>query len=228
MVASRCISCLLIFALAVSCAFVIIGIIGIVLGPDTLQNQINNQLPLTVYSDQLASWEVPPVPIYFQVWLWECVNVDDVIRGTKPMIVQRGPFTYLEHRHKQGVAFNENYTVSYRQPILYTYVPEKSVDEELEITMVNTPLVTIVSIVRNQSNFTQEIFNFVVKLFNESLFVKHTAREWIWGYEDFLLKEARKVPILHDLIPTDYFGYFYNQNATVDGDGLYTVFTGRI
>jgi len=214
----------LIFALAILFAFATIGIIGIVLGPGILQNQISNQLPLTVYSDQVASWEVPPVPIYFQVWLWECVNVNDALHGVKPYIVQRGPFTYLEHRRKEGVAFNENYTVSYRQKISYTFVPEMSVDEELEITMVNTPLVTIVSLVRSQSNFTQEIFNFVAELFNESLFVKHTAREWIWGYEDLLLKEAKKIPILQDLIPDDHFGYFYGQNGT--DDGLYTVFTG--
>jgi hypothetical protein len=197
------------------------------LGPRILQNQINKQLPLTSDSDQLDSWSTPPVPIYLQFWLWECVNTADVIQGVKPMVVQRGPFTYLEHRTKSGVYFNENDTVTYRQPISYTFLRNKSVDDEsVLITMVNTPIVTIVSLVRNQTNRTQEIFNFVQKLFNESLFVKHTVREWLWGYEDPLLKAAKLIPIIQDLIPDDHFGYFYEQNAT--DDGLYTVFTGRI
>lgn len=227
MASSKCASCLSIFGLLISCALFIIGIIGITLGPDILQKQINNQLPLSAYSDQLSSWEVPPVPIYFQIWLWECDNVLDVLNGGKPIIFQRGPFTYAEHRQKVGVAFNENYTVSYRQPISYTFLPEKSAyGEDKIITMVNTPLVTIISLVRNQSNLTKEIVNFVAKYFNESLFVKHTAGEWIWGYEDAILRAAREVPILKDLIPDDHFGYFYGQNST--DDGLYTTFTGRL
>jgi lysosome membrane protein 2 len=226
MASLRCISYIAIIALITSCLLIVIGIIGIALGPHILQTQINKQLPLTPDSDQLDSWSTPPVPIYFQFWLWECVNPAEVLTGGKPSIVQRGPFTYLEHRTKSGVYFNENYTVTYRQPISYTFLRNMSADDEsVQITMVNTPIVTIVSLIRNQTNRTQEIFNFVKDLFNESLFVEHTAREWIWGYEDRLLKAAKSIPILKDLIPDDHFGYFYGSNGT--DDGLYTVFTGK-
>ena len=224
---SRSIPWILIFVLSFSCILVIIGIIGITAGPHILQSQVLKQLPLSVDSSQLDSWETPPVPIYLQFWLWECVNVDDVIQGTKPMLVQRGPFTYLEKRTKSGLYFNPNYTVTYRQPISYTFLPNMSAhDEQLPITMINTPMITIVSLLRNQSNTNKEIFNFIKQIFNESLFVKHTAAEWIWGYEDPLLKVARSIPIIQDLIPDDHFGYFHGQNGT--DDGLYTVFTGRI
>jgi hypothetical protein len=223
MASARYLACLSIFALVTACILVIIGIIGITLGPKIVQNQINNQLPLTAYSDQLDSWITPPVPIYLQFWLWECVNTLEVLRGGKPMVVQRGPFTYLEHRQKTGVAFDEGFTVTFRQPVSYKFLPEKSVADELtELTMINAPLVTIVSLLRNQTNRTQEIVNFITKLFNETLFVKHTAREWMWGYEDPMLKEAKKVGLITD----DKFGYFVGQNAT--DDGLYTVYTGRI
>ncbi|CAF2310432.1 unnamed protein product [Rotaria sp. Silwood2] len=227
MPSSRTISCISILTVIISCIFVIIGIIGIILGPGILQKQINNNLPLKVDSDQLDSWATPPVPIYLQFWLWECINIVDFIQGAKPMLVEHGPFTYLEHRTKTGVFFSENYTVTYRQPISYTFLRNMSVDDEkIPITMVNVPIVTIISLIRNQSNITQEIFNFVKNLFNESLFVTHTVDEWIWGYEDPLLKAARLIPIVKDLILTDRFGYFDEQNGT--DDGLYTVFTGRI
>jgi hypothetical protein len=224
---SRCASCVSVFVLLIACGLVTIGIVGIILGSDILQNQVNNQLPLTAYSDQLSSWEIPPVPIYLQFWLWECVNIREFLAGEKPTIIQRGPYTYHERRTKREVRFNENYTVTYKQPISYSFLPEMSVGgEETEITMINAPLVTIVSLLRNQNNETQEIVNIILKIVNESLFVKHTVREWVWGYEDPLLKKAKAFPIIGHLIRDDHFGYFYGQNAT--DDGLYTVFTGRI
>jgi hypothetical protein len=224
---STCASCVSVFVLLIACGLVIIGIVGIILGSDILQNQVNNQLPLTAYSDQLSSWEIPPVPIYLQFWLWECVNIREFLAGEKPTIIQRGPYTYHERRTKQEVRFNENYTVTYKQPISYSFLPEMSVGgEETEITMINAPLVTIVSLLRKQNNVTQEIVNIILKIFNESLFVKHTVREWVWGYEDPLLKKAQTIPFIGHLIRDDHFGYFYGQNAT--DDGLYTVFTGRI
>jgi hypothetical protein len=227
MASSRFVSCLSVFVLLIACGLIIIGIVGIILGSDILQNQVNNQLPLNAYSNQLDSWEVPPVPIYLQFWLWECVNIDEVREGEKPVIFQRGPYTYHEYRRKQEVRFNENHTVTYKQPTSYRFIPEMSVNgEETELAMINVPLVTIVSLLRNKRNRTQEAVDVILRFFNESLFVKHTVREWIWGYEDPLLKAAKGFPIIKDLVQNDTFGYFYGQNAT--DDGLYTVFTGRI
>lgn len=225
MPSSACILCLSISALIVSCIFIFTGIIGVTIGPKILQNQVNGQLPLSVGSSQLDSWSTPPVPIYLQFWLWECVNVHDVLLGTKPMMKERGPFTYLEHREKVGVSFNENYTVTYRQVISYTFLRNMSyADEETPITMVNVPMVTIISLVRNLPNITQELVNVLEKFYKESLFVQHTAREWLWGYEDALLKAAQGFPVIGSLVPDDHFGFFYGQNHT--DDGLYTVFTG--
>ncbi|CAF2743529.1 unnamed protein product [Rotaria sp. Silwood2] len=82
MPSSRTISCISILTVIISCIFVIIGIIGIILGPGILQKQINNNLPLKVDSDQLDSWATPPVPIYLQFWLWECINLAALSNGS--------------------------------------------------------------------------------------------------------------------------------------------------
>ena len=227
MPSTACALCLTVSAVILSCVFVVVGIIGIAIGPRVIQNQVNGQLPLSVGSAQLDSWSTPPVPIYLQFWLWECVNEIEVLQGKRPSLRERGPFTYLEHREKVGVFFNENYTVTYRQVISYTFLRNMSVaDELMPIKMINVPMVTVVSLVRNQSNITQDVVNFLDEYFKESLFVVHTAREWLWGYEDALLKAAKALPVFGDLIPDDRFGFFYGQNAT--DDGLYTVFTGKI
>lgn len=225
MVSKKCASCLAITVLTIACVFVVIGIIGLIIGADLLQNQVNNQLPLTAESDQVSSWEDPPVPIYLQFWLWECVNVKEVLDGGKPSIREIGPFTYQEKRTKLDVRFNDNATVSYRQPMSYTFLPHLSPYPETKvITMINVPFVTIVGLLRNQKNVTQEIVDIILRIFNESLYVNHTAKEWIWGYEDSFLKFVKNIPYIGPLVGDDHFGYFYGQNAT--DDGTYTVYTG--
>lgn len=39
-------------------------------------------------------WKQPPYPIYFQAWVWNVTNSENVINGEKPYLVQRGPYTY--------------------------------------------------------------------------------------------------------------------------------------
>ena len=228
MVSSTCISCILVVGVFISFSICVIGILGIVIGPQLLRSQINKQLPLSTDSDQLDSWISSTVPIYVQFWLWECVNVNDVIQqGIKPILVQRGPFTYLENRIKLDVRFNTNYTVTYHQPVSYTFLRNMSSnDEQLPVRMINTPIVSLLALSHNLSNGTQELINIIAKVFNESLFVTHTAREWIWGYEDPLLKAAQRLPIVGHLVRDDHFGYFYRQNNS--DNGLFTVFTGSI
>ncbi|CAF4665924.1 unnamed protein product [Rotaria sp. Silwood1] len=201
--------------------------VGIVFGTELLKAQINKQLPLSTDSDQLDSWISSPVPIYVQFWLWECVNVDEVVQqGLKPMFIQHGPFTYLKRRVKIDVHFNLNHTVSYHQPVSYTFQRNMSSnDEELPIKMMNTSIISLLALSHNLSNITHELINLIAKVFNESLFVTHTAREWIWGYEDPLLKAAKRLPIVGQFVPDDHFGYFYRQNNT--DNGIFTVFTGE-
>ncbi|CAF3618194.1 unnamed protein product [Rotaria socialis] len=228
MASSMCISCLLAIGTFVSLILAITGIFGIIFGPKVIQNQVVKQLPLSADSEKLDSWIHQPVPTYIQFWLWECVNPDDVVQqGRKPMVVQRGPFTYIENTTKTDISFNPNFTVSYRQPTTYTFVRHMSAaDDSLPVVMINTPIITILNIARNLSKPTiyEDIVNLIAKVFNETLFVKRTANEWIWGYEEPLFKAAKKIPIIGSLIPDDHFGYFYGRNAT--DDGLYTVFTG--
>ncbi|CAF3865416.1 unnamed protein product [Rotaria sordida] len=209
--------------------YAIAGVFGIIFGPKVIQNQVVKQLPLSADSDKLDSWINQPVPTYIQFWLWECVNPNDVVQqGRKPMVVQRGPFTYIENKTKTDVFFNPNLTVSFRQPTSYTFVRHMSAaDDSLPVLMINTPVITILNIARNLSKpaIYEEIVNLIAEVFDETLFVKRTANEWIWGYEEPLFKAVKKIPIVGSLIPDDHFGYFYGRNAT--DDGLYTVFTGE-
>lgn len=225
MVSSKCASCLTVTVLAVTCVMIVAGIIGLVVLPDVIEDQVKAQLPLTADSDQVSSWEAPPVPIYLQFWLWECVNVAEVLGGGKPAIRERGPFTYLEKRQKIEVQFNTNDTVTYRQVMSYTFQPDLSpYSENQVITMINVPYVTIVQQLRTQKEFVQELVDIFLRSYPEALYVNHTANEWIWGYVDPFLEAIKELPFVGRFVPDAHFGYFYNQNAT--DDGLYVVYTG--
>ena len=46
-------------------------------------------------SETYKNWVKNPVPIFFQIWMWNLTNREEVQEGTeKPSIVQRGPYTY--------------------------------------------------------------------------------------------------------------------------------------
>ena len=224
MVTKACFTCLAISTIVLSIAFISLGIVGLTKGPDILEDQVIQNLPLTPYSD-LSSWITPPVPVYLQFWLWECLNPEEVLAYKTPRLQQIGPFTYLEHRLKNNIVFNENHTLTYRQNISYTFQPQLSVaNDSVEITMVNAFLVTLVTVLQNDETWKQELLNIITSAFNETVFTKHTVAEWLWGYEDPILKKVHDNPILGSLVPDDKFGFFYGQNGS--DDGLYTIYTG--
>ena len=46
-------------------------------------------------STTYKNWIKNPVPIYFQIWVWDLTNPEEVQAGTgKPSIQQKGPYTY--------------------------------------------------------------------------------------------------------------------------------------
>jgi lysosome membrane protein 2 len=37
----------------------------------------------------------PPVPIYFQIWVFDLMNPIEVVQnGAKPALMQKGPYTF--------------------------------------------------------------------------------------------------------------------------------------
>ncbi len=48
---------------------------------------------------------VPPVPIYMKIYFFEIQNPSEVEDGyEKPVLKERGPYSYVEHRKKVNVS----------------------------------------------------------------------------------------------------------------------------
>lgn len=109
-------------------------------------------------SQAYNAWVLPPAPVYISFYLFDLVNMKEVISsGAKPHVVQRGPYTYRlvykfaahvltassysEIRPRENITFHDNGTISFLQAKSYVFAPERSNGTENDtFTGVNLPL----------------------------------------------------------------------------------------
>lgn len=86
-------------------------------------------------------WQKPTIPIYFQVYVFDLQNAAAVLNGERPIVKERGPYTYQEYREKVDIVTHENGTISYREIKSYVFDRSMSIGpEEDNFTTVNIPL----------------------------------------------------------------------------------------
>lgn len=163
-----------------------------------IQRKINEKLVLGPCSEGYAQWQNPSVPIYMQFFFFDVMNPDEVRHGGRPYVVQRGPFSYREHRQKKNISWNDSAaSVTYNQEMYFVYDPTTSCPScdphEFEVTSVNIPLVTLAEAMRNLPFPVKEaIAIFVLQQFKENFFMKRKVHDLIWGYKDPLFAEYAK------------------------------------
>lgn len=130
-------------------------------------------------------------------------------RADKIQVVDVGPLTYQEHTVKDQVSFNNNFTVTFRVRLLkafqsaarlnhvisfqdrksYKFLPEKSsVGEDEVLRVPNVPLISAAVHVKRMPLFKRLTAGFAIKQFREPLFKDLTASDFLWGYEDKIIK----------------------------------------
>ena len=91
-------------------------------------------------------WLKPTIPIFFQVYVFDLQNPTEVKNGSKPIVKERGPYTYHEHREKINVVHHANGTVSYKQIRTFIFNRSLSVGPESDtFTTINIPLMVCFS-----------------------------------------------------------------------------------
>ncbi|XP_067663480.1 lysosome membrane protein 2-like [Haliotis asinina] len=215
----------------ISCIFgvalVAVGGALIVVFKNLIHSNIEQQVNLKEGSETYNEWLDPPVPIYFQIWVLDIVNHEEVVsQGKRPSVIQKGPYSYREHREKVNVTFNDNVTVTYREDRWFEFQRHMSAGPESDtFTTVNIPMLTIANLIRFEYGFIQELTDLVLEGVGERLFLQLSISDIMWGYEDKLLK------LVDDILQRtvnktidDHFGLFYNQNGS--DDGVYNINTG--
>lgn len=210
--------------------FVILGVVLIALWGLIYSALVNNELQLTNSSTSYKMWKETPIPIYFEIYLFNWTNANEVLHdwNVKPKVQERGPYTFSEHHIRVNLQWNENKTVTYQQKRIWKFLPEKSngsLDDH--IITVNPIAATVGYFIRDKNFFARKAIDLLLQENEHSLAIERTVRQLLFdGYEDDLLKLAKKLNISGLNIPFDKFGWFYQRNESATYDGTFNMYTG--
>ncbi|XP_066275128.1 scavenger receptor class B member 1-like [Branchiostoma lanceolatum] len=236
---------------AVGLTCLVLGTLGLCLYNTLLYTFVTKMMVLQKGSFIFDFWKDIPIPIYMQFYLFDILNVDEVLKGGKPaveqrgpytyrgrqwdsgdrtltgkgvIVEQRGPYTYREYRNKTSLQFNDDDTISYLNLKRYEFVPEMSVGSENDTIMtLNIPAMAISWLLKTQGTLIKDAASLALLLGGEPLFFRRTVAGLVWGYPEPLLAAAQR--FAPALVKDDKFGIWLNQK-TNSTDGVYTVFTG--
>ncbi|XP_053321452.1 platelet glycoprotein 4 [Spea bombifrons] len=196
----------------------ILGGILIPLGDKIISDEIDKEAVIEEGTIAYENWVVPGSPVYREFWVYEVLNPNGVLNAEKPILRQRGPYTYLvRHLPKANVTQNHNSTVSFWQPNEAIFQPSKSIGSEHDqYTVLNLAVAAAPALLPQYP----ALVNAFIRESNSSLFQKRSVRELLWGYIDPFLQ---KIP--DALIKDKTTGVFYPYNNTADGP--YTVYNGK-
>ncbi|XP_033110680.1 platelet glycoprotein 4-like isoform X2 [Anneissia japonica] len=180
-------------------------------------------MALTEGSSLWDSFLYTPVPVYFQIWVWNLTNPEHFLNGEVPHMEQLGPYTYRLVMFKENIQENENSTVSFTSPTGYVYMDDMSVGPSSDVfTTVNVVAFTAASVARGYGNTSDEnILRLLHLLSKAEVLMTVSVHEFLWGYEEPYLKYINDQ--FDASLPTK-FGVFIGSNMT--SDSVWTVNSG--
>lgn len=210
----------------------IVGILLVVAGVTlffvmdrVIQNKINEKLILKPGTEASKQWQDPAVPIYLQFFMFDIANPMETMQGERPYLVQKGPYSYREHRPKKNITWNSK-TVTYNEKMSFIFDAETSCDScdpfTDKVTTVNIPLVTLSEAVANSSSIERNFVSAVFDGFHETLFTPRRVHDLIWGYPDPIFEAYNKLrkdlpPFLRKKLPEINPIIALQQNNSFDG-----------
>jgi scavenger receptor class B protein 1 len=168
-------------------------------------------MKLQPQTDLYQQWVNPPVEIFLNFYLFDLKNPGEFLAGKRPRFEQIGPFVYREHLVKQQIVDNLNGTISYDEIRRFEFRPDLSVhSESFELTTINMAPITILSLIKYLPGVAHTALNIALDLTNDTLIIRKSVQELLFGYEDRLLEALKNLAdsIFKDLIPSIEIGYF--------------------
>jgi scavenger receptor class B, member 1 len=107
---------------------------------------ILQEMKLKPNSQVFESWRVPPLPMVFDIYLFNWTNPEDFTNhSTKPILQELGPYRFKEKKENVDITWNpENYTISYRRKSVYYFDAAGSVGS-LNDSVTTLDMVAVVS-----------------------------------------------------------------------------------
>lgn len=204
-------------------------IVGL-LWPTLALNILYSRLRLGEGSANNDNWLETPLPMFMEITMFNWTNSHEVLNpDVKPILVECGPYVFLESHTRSNVTWNDNGTVTYNQIRTWQFMPNLSNGTlEDEITTLNVISATVAYAVRHDDALVKLGVNAIMSLRGGSLFVTHTVGEFLYdGYEDPLLTFLKETNSELFVIPFDKFGWFVDRNNSWSYDGVFNMNTGE-
>ncbi|XP_025836742.1 lysosome membrane protein 2 [Agrilus planipennis] len=214
------------FVVAASVLFVLLGIIVAVFFMTWVKLVINHEILLRNGSQAFGWWAKPPVVPVIRIYIYNVTNADEFLNnGTKPILDEIGPYTYVETWERRNLKFNDNGTVSFNMEKIYVFDESQSVGSDEDVVVVpNVPMLSATSQSKHAARFLRLAMASIMDILKLKPFVEVSVGQLLWGYEDPLLKLAKDVVPKEQKLPYEEFGLMYNKNGT--SPDRVTVFTG--
>lgn len=211
---------------ALSVILLLLGVIIAIFFMTWFNLFINHEVTLKEGARVFKLWSKPPVTPVIKVYVFNVTNADEFLNnGSKPILDEVGPYTYLETWEKKNIVFHENNTVSFQQEKIYRFDRSQSVGSEDDVVVVpNIPMLSATSQSKHAARFLRLAMASIMEALKIKPFVEVSIGQLLWGYEDPLLQLAKDVVSKDTKLPYDAFGLMYNKNGT--SNDVVTIFTG--
>nr|VZI29850.1 unnamed protein product [Spirometra erinaceieuropaei] len=132
---------------------------------------------------------------YLRVWLFNLTNPNEVSNSATPKLRAVGPYVYRKYSFyddQKWSADGKYTTFTYTEKNKFVFDPEMSVGDPQKdiIIAAKMPDFTMVALGRDLLRFSK--VRKIMKHFVQP-FIKTTAHQYIWGYEDKLLKVCNRL-----------------------------------
>ncbi|XP_063236007.1 protein peste-like isoform X2 [Bacillus rossius redtenbacheri] len=192
---------------------------------------LTKELYLSPSSTSYSVWKDTPVPISIKFYFFNWTNPEDLeIEGSKPRLVQMGPYVFNELEEKVNVTWNDNHTISYQQRRTWFFDAERSNGSLADnITTLNVVAVTASYVAREWNYFVQKSISVAFSTMRQKVHITKTVGELLFqGYSDPVIAMGSSFPLPPGVrIPYDKFGWFYQRNGSTTYDGVYNMATGQ-
>ncbi|EDW64458.2 uncharacterized protein Dvir_GJ17481 [Drosophila virilis] len=214
---------------------VILGACCIAAGVYLLRNWIDiftrmrgKEMALSPTSPAFEGWKVSPLPLNFDVYLFNWTNPEDLYEGSpkKPHFVQLGPYRFREKPDKVDIEWHShNASVSFRKKA-YFFFDAAGSNGTLQdvVTSVNTVAHAGARRFGQLNSFFQFMASTTLSS-TQKVSETRTAEEWLFkGFVNSLVTLGKIIS--PDDVPYDRIGYQYARNGSTSFDGDINMFTG--
>ncbi|XP_012529768.1 scavenger receptor class B member 1 [Monomorium pharaonis] len=184
--------CIILFMIGIGCS----SLTYVIYVSDPMAIILEYNVQMVPNSLLFTIWKQPPLDIYLNVYVFNVTNPEEFLSGKEKLKVQEiGPYVYQEFLVNDNITYNDNGTLTYIPRRTVIYIPERSIGDPKE-DMVNVPNIAYLgatSALTDAGFLVNYPLVHLANLMNAKPILNISVYDYLWGYEDPLVKLASGV-----------------------------------